>query len=38
MPIEYKCDCGDDCDCSIIGFEEEPQAVPHCCGKPMVKL
>ena len=40
MKIQYKCDCGDEqCDCnSIIGFEEEPQSIPHCCGKPMKRI
>jgi hypothetical protein len=37
MKIQYQCNCKDkDCTChSIIGFDTEPKAVPHCCGAPM---
>ncbi len=37
-PVQYKCDCGDECDCSTIEFDEEPKAVPHCCGVPMKRV
>jgi len=40
MKIQYQCDCKDnDCTCnSVIGFEKEPQAIPHCCGVPMKRI
>jgi len=25
-PVQYKCECGDECDCLIIEFDEEPEA------------
>lgn len=34
-PIKYECECGDDCACNVIEFDEEPQATPYCCGVPM---
>ncbi len=34
-PIKYECECGDDCACTVIEFDEEPQATPYCCGVPM---
>jgi hypothetical protein len=37
-PVQYKCDCGDDCGCQVIEFDEEPGAVPHCCGVPMKRV
>lgn len=36
-PIKYQCDCGDDCKCSVIEFDSEPNAIPYCCGSPMKK-
>ena len=37
-PVVYKCDCGDGCECSAIGFDSEPNAVPYCCGVPMKRI
>ncbi len=37
-PVQYKCDCGDDCSCQIIEFDEVPSAVPYCCGEPMQRV
>lgn len=36
--VQYKCECGDDCACGIIEFDEEPKAVPYCCGAPMKRV
>jgi hypothetical protein len=36
--VQYRCDCGDDCDCSVIEFDEVPSAVPYCCGVPMKRV
>jgi len=40
MKIQYQCDCKEnDCTCdSVIEFDEEPKAVPHCCGAPMKRI
>lgn len=37
-PVQYRCDCGDECSCTIIEFDEVPNAVPYCCGTPMVRI
>jgi hypothetical protein len=37
-PVQYKCECGDDCSCAIIEFDEEPNATPYCCGAPMKRI
>jgi hypothetical protein len=38
-PIQYQCQCEEDeCDCSIIEFDEEPKAIPYCCGAPMKRI
>lgn len=37
-PVQYACDCGEDCGCNIIEFDEEPGAVPYCCGTPMRRI
>ena len=37
-PVKYRCDCGDDCECSIIEFDKEPKATPYCCGMPMKRI
>ncbi len=37
-PVQYKCECGDDCECGMIEFDEEPKAVPYCCGTPMKRV
>ena len=37
-PVQFKCDCDDDCSCTIIEFDEEPKAVPYCCGAPMKRI
>jgi hypothetical protein len=37
-PVQYKCECEDDCSCNIIEFDEEPQSVPYCCGAPMKRV
>ncbi len=37
-PIQYKCDCNDECSCGVVEFDTEPNAVPHCCGKPMKRI
>jgi len=37
-PVQYKCECGDECSCAVIGFDEEPKAVPYCCGAPMKRV
>ncbi|UCE37713.1 MAG: hypothetical protein JSW00_00235 [Thermoplasmata archaeon] len=37
-PVVYKCDCGDDCACGVIEFDEEPKSVPYCCGAPMKRV
>ena len=37
-PFQFKCDCGDDCGCGIIEFDEEPKAIPYCCGQPMTRI
>ena len=37
-PVQYKCDCGDDCDCAVIEFEDVPSQVPYCCGVPMKRI
>ncbi|UCF49619.1 MAG: hypothetical protein JSU91_07675 [Thermoplasmatales archaeon] len=35
-PIQYECQCSDEeCNCGIVEFDEEPNAVPYCCGTPM---
>ncbi|MBI4778004.1 hypothetical protein HY792_03670 [Candidatus Desantisbacteria bacterium] len=36
--IQYECTCAADCDCPIIEFDEEPEAVPYCCGVPMERV
>lgn len=40
LKIQHTCDCKKkDCTCdSVIGFEKEPTAVPHCCGAPMKRI
>ena len=37
-PVQYKCECSDDCACQVIEFDEEPKAVPYCCGTPMKRV
>jgi hypothetical protein len=37
-PVQYQCDCGDDCGCSVIEFDSVPKSVPHCCGQPMKRI
>ncbi len=37
-PVQYKCTCSEECDCLIIEFDEEPKAVPYCCGQPMKRI
>jgi hypothetical protein len=37
-PVQYKCDCGDDCSCATIEFDEEPNATPYCCGVAMKRV
>jgi hypothetical protein len=37
-PVKYECDCGSDCNCSVIEFDSEPNAVPYCCGHPMKRV
>ena len=37
-PVKYECNCGTDCECPIIEFDEEPEAVPLCCGVPMERV
>ena len=37
--IQYKCDCPEEeCNCGIIEFDEEPKAIPYCCGVPMKRI
>lgn len=37
-PVQYKCTCEDDCSCSVIEFDEDPNATPYCCGQPMKRI
>ena len=37
-PVMYKCNCSDECVCSVIGFDAEPDQTPYCCGKPMNRI
>jgi len=37
-PVVYKCQCADDCSCSVIEFDKEPKATPYCCGVPMKRV
>ena len=37
-PVQYRCECSDDCSCGIIEFDKEPKAVPYCCGEPMKRV
>jgi hypothetical protein len=37
-PVQYKCECSDDCSCGVIEFDSDPGAVPYCCGQPMKKI
>lgn len=37
-PVQYECDCGDDCACSVIEFDQVPSSVPYCCGVPMRRV
>ena len=38
-PVQYSCVCDEDeCECSVIEFDEEPMAVPYCCGVPMKRV
>lgn len=38
-PIKYECQCTeDDCNCSNIEFDKEPEATPYCCGVPMKRV
>jgi hypothetical protein len=37
-PVQYKCECGDECACGTIEFDEEPKSVPYCCGAPMKRV
>jgi hypothetical protein len=36
--VQYKCECSDDCSCSVIEFDSEPNSVPNCCGQPMKRV
>ena len=37
--VQYECVCPDDnCNCSIIEFDEESKATPYCCGVPMNRI
>ena len=37
--IQYECQCSEEaCSCGIIEFDEEPQALPYCCGQPMKRI
>jgi hypothetical protein len=37
-PVQYQCTCSEDCECAIIEFDTEPNAIPYCCGQPMKKI
>lgn len=37
-PVQYKCECSDDCSCNIIEFDKEPDTAPYCCGAPMKRV
>ena len=37
-PIQYQCDCDEECTCGIVEFDEDPKAIPYCCGVPMKKI
>jgi hypothetical protein len=37
--IKYECTCSDEvCSCGTIEFDEEPKAIPYCCGLPMKRI
>ena len=38
-PVQYECQCEEkDCSCGVIEFDEEPKAIPYCCGMPMKRI
>lgn len=37
-PVQYKCECEDECDCHVIEFDDEPKSPPYCCGVPMKRI
>jgi len=38
-PVQYECQCEEeDCNCGIVEFDEEPKAMPYCCGVPMKRI
>jgi len=38
-PVQYECQCTEqECSCGIVEFDEEPKAIPYCCGLPMKRI